>query len=184
MGRVPPSDPLTVFISARIQEMATERLAAGNVIASMRLRPVLFEHTRQVSGARPVFLEAARTCDIFVGIYGNEYGDGFNGGPSPIEQEFLETLQAPLMPRLLFVRRSRNRQRKLHTFLQRAAPHATLAVYDDYHDLAARVKRSLNVLLAASFREVGSIRLAAIEAQRPKGATRVLRPVATLLAGD
>ena len=150
-------EPLTVFISARVQEMAAERLAAGALVAGMHLRPVLFEHLRPMRSPRPVFLEAARTCDIFVGVYGNEYGDPVGGLPSPIEQEFLETLESPLMPRLLFVRRSRGRQRKLHAFLQRAADQSIVFPYSGHEDLAAKLKIALNGVLATGFRELAAL---------------------------
>lgn len=147
-------EPLTVFISARVREMTAERLAAGAAVAAMRLRPVLFEHTRPSAPGRPVFLEAARTCDVFVGLYGDEYGDTYHGGPSPIEQEFMETLAVPLLPRLLFLRRGRRRRHALQRFLDLARSEAVLHAFTNHEDLGPALRRALAALLADAHRDL------------------------------
>jgi predicted ATPase len=77
------------FISATLNELAAERLAAREAIKSLRLEPVYFG-----DGARPVpppatYRELLRKCPIFIGIYWNEYGQLVDGTDiSGIEDEY------------------------------------------------------------------------------------------------
>ena len=148
-----PAEPLTVFISGRLKEMAAERLTACAVVAAMRLRPILFEHTGPYNPERPVFLEAARTSDIFVGLYGDEYGDPVGDRLAPIEQEYLESLDFPLMPRLFLIRSSRRRQRRLRAFLQSIGPHGTAIRYEGAPDFAHVLRQGLAAIVAAAYRD-------------------------------
>ena len=148
-----PAEPLTVFISGRLKEMAAERLTACAVVAAMRLRPILFEHTGTYNPERPVFLEAARSSDIFVGLYGDEYGDPVGDRPAPIEQEYLESLDFPLMPRLFLIRSSRRRQRRLRAFLQSIGPHGTALRYEGAPDFAHVLRQGLAAIVAAAYRD-------------------------------
>jgi len=148
-----PVEPLTVFISGRLKEMVAERLTAGTVVAAMRLLPILFEHTGSYNPERPVFLEAARTSDIFVGLYGDEYGDPVGDQLAPIEQEYLESLEFPLMPRLFLVRSSRRRQRRLRAFLQSIGPHGIAIRYEGAADFAQLLRQGLAAIVATAHRE-------------------------------
>ena len=143
-----PAEPLTVFISGRLKEMAAERLTACAVVAAMRLRPILFEHTGTYNPERPVFLEAARSSDIFVGLYGDEYGDPVGDRPAPVEEEYLESLDFPLMPRLFLIRSSRRRQRRLRAFLQSIGPHGTAIRYEGAPDFAHVLRQGLAAIVA------------------------------------
>ena len=171
-----PAEPLTVFISGRLKEMAAERLAAGVVVAAMRLRPILFEHTGTYNPERPVFLEAARTSDIFVGLYGDEYGDPVGDQPAPIEQEYLESLDFPLMPRLFLIRSSRRRQRRLRTFLQSLGPHGTTIRYEGAADFAHLLRQGLAAIVAAAHRNSPPV-------DEPRGSTEAVPRAAGNAAG-
>ncbi len=69
-----PDQRLRVFVSSTMKELADARVAAREAIERLRLTPVLFELGARPYPPRELYLTYLRQSDIFVGIYGREYG--------------------------------------------------------------------------------------------------------------
>jgi Domain of unknown function (DUF4062) len=97
-----PDRRLRVFVSSTLGELAEERRAVSRAVSALRLTPVLFE-----AGARPyppaeVYRAYLAQADVFIGVYGQRYGQLVPGGRvSGLEEEF--DLSGGL-PRLLYVK--------------------------------------------------------------------------------
>jgi predicted ATPase len=69
-----PDQRLRVFVSSTMKELATERAAARAAIEGLRLIPVMFELGARPYPPRDLYLAYLRQSDVFVGIYGQQYG--------------------------------------------------------------------------------------------------------------
>ena len=91
-----PDQRLRVFVSSTMKELADERAAARRAIERLHLTPVLFE-----LGARPyppqdLYLAYLRQSDVFIGIYGQQYGWIAPGRErSGLEDEYLAASDKP-----------------------------------------------------------------------------------------
>ena len=91
-----PDQRLRVFVSSTMKELADERAAARRAIERLHRRPVLFE-----LGARPyppqdLYLAYLRQSDVFIGIYGQQYGWIAPGRErSGLEDEYLAASDKP-----------------------------------------------------------------------------------------
>ena len=84
--------PRRVFLSSVIRDFTAERQAAREAVLLLRECPVMAEDfgARSLS-PRHACLEAVRTCDVFVAIFGARYGTVISSsGISVSEEEFLE----------------------------------------------------------------------------------------------
>ena len=86
--------PLRIFISSVQQEFASERKALADYLRNDPLmrrcfNAFLFEEI-PASDRRPdeVYLDEVRRCDIYVGLFGKDYGAEDETGMSPTEREF------------------------------------------------------------------------------------------------
>ena len=113
-GAAPPPDVrpaipthdqrLRVFVSSTLEELAAERRAVRDVVARLRLTPVMFELGARAHPPRDLYRAYLDQSDVFVGIYGERYGWVAPGmDVSGLEDEY--ELSAG-RPRLLYVRRS------------------------------------------------------------------------------
>src|SRR5262249_2240240 len=97
-----PDQRLRVFVSSTLGELADERRSVSRAISALRLTPVMF-----AVGARPhppqeLYRAYLAQTDIFIGLYGQRYGQvGPGMEVSGLEDEF-ERSRA--LPRLLYVR--------------------------------------------------------------------------------
>lgn len=86
--------PIKVFISSVQSEFELERKWICDYIRSDALlgkffQPFLFEELPAIcKSAQQAYLEAAATCDIYVGLYGLKYGYEDEDGISPTEREY------------------------------------------------------------------------------------------------
>lgn len=64
-----PDQRLRVFVSSTLQELAEERMAAKDAIASLRLTPVLFELGARPHPPRELYRAYLDQSHIFLGIY-------------------------------------------------------------------------------------------------------------------
>ena len=86
--------PLRIFISSVQSELSGERRALGDYLRNDPLMRRCFEgflfEDVPASDRRPdeVYLDEVRRCDIYVGLFGQEYGSGDEAGVSPTEREF------------------------------------------------------------------------------------------------
>lgn len=119
--------PLRIFISSAQKEFAIERAALrdylrGDALMRRFFEPFLFEEMpaadRRVD---TVYLEEVQRCDLYVGLFGEDYGFEDAEGVSPTEREFVEAT-AQHKPRLIFVKGADDRQKhpKMRVLIRRA----------------------------------------------------------------
>ena len=96
-----PDQRLRIFISSTMKELAGARAAARTAIERVRLIPVLFELGARPYPPRDLYLAYLRQSDIFIGIYGQQYGwIAPDQEVSGLEDEYLN---AGEMPKLVYV---------------------------------------------------------------------------------
>ena len=114
-----PDQRLRVFVSSTMKELAAERAAVAEAVRALRLAPVLFELGARPHPPRDLYVAYLQQSDIFVGIYGREYGWIAPGMDiSGIEDEYL---LARDKPRLLYVKAVEGRDERLKAMLERIA---------------------------------------------------------------
>jgi hypothetical protein len=69
-----PDQRLRIFVSSTMKELASARVAARSAIERLRLIPVLFELGARPYPPRDLYLAYLRQSDVFIGIYGQQYG--------------------------------------------------------------------------------------------------------------
>jgi predicted HTH transcriptional regulator len=83
-----------IFISSVQKELQQERIAMrdfirGDALLRKQFDVFLFEELPASDRkANDVYLEMVEKCDVYVGIFGNEYGNPNSSGLSPTEQEY------------------------------------------------------------------------------------------------
>ena len=101
--------PVRIFISSVQKEFADERAALrdylrGDALMRRFFEVFLFEDVPAADRrADDLYLDEVRRCDIYVGLFGNDYGSESAEGLSPTEREFdLATAEGKY--RLIYVR--------------------------------------------------------------------------------
>jgi ATP-dependent DNA helicase RecG len=98
-----------LFMSSIQKELQEERRAVkeyvhGDALLRRYFEVFLFEDLPASDRrAGNVYLEEVKRCDVYVGLFGNEYGHEDSGGLSPTEREF-DLATAKGKPRLVFVK--------------------------------------------------------------------------------
>ena len=96
-----PDQRLRIFVSSTMKELAGARAAARSAIERLRLTPVLFELGARPYPPRDLYLAYLRQSDVFIGIYGQQYGwIAPDQEVSGLEDEYLN---AGGMPKLVYV---------------------------------------------------------------------------------
>jgi predicted ATPase len=96
-----PDQRLRIFVSSTMKELAGARAAARSAIERLRLTPVLFELGARPYPPRDLYLAYLRQSDVFIGIYGQQYGWTAPGQEvSGLEDEYVN---AGGMPKLVYV---------------------------------------------------------------------------------
>jgi hypothetical protein len=96
-----PDQRLRIFVSSTMKELASARAAARAAIERLRLTPVLFELGARPYPPRDLYLAYLRQSDVFIGIYGQQYGwIAPDQEVSGLEDEYLN---AGGMPKLVYV---------------------------------------------------------------------------------
>ena len=147
-----PDQRLRVFISSTLGELATERQAAREAIAQLRLTPVLFE-----SGARPyppreLYRAYLAQSDIFIGLYWQRYGwVAPTMQVSGLEDEYQ---LSGGKPKLIYIKSpAPEREPRLQALLDRiraedAASYQKFATPEELHE---RIANDLALLLTERF---------------------------------
>ncbi len=98
-----------IFVSGVQKEFKTDRLALrdyinGDPLLSKFFEVFLFE-SQPASGRRAddVYLEEVKASDIYLGLFGDNYGPEDSGGQSPTHREFLLATDLG-KPRLIFIK--------------------------------------------------------------------------------
>ena len=173
-----PDQRLRVFVSSTLQELATERAAASDAIASLRLTPVLFE-----LGARPhppgaLYRAYLAQSQLFVGLYWQSYGWVTPGESiSGIEDEFL---RSEGLPRLVYVKQpAPEREERLREFLERMQAEGTVSYrrFGTADELGELLARDLALVLTERFQLTG------VPAETPVAPVRSLPTPRTSFVG-
>ena len=146
-----PDQRLRVFVSSTMKELADERAAARRAIERLHLTPVLFE-----LGARPyppqdLYLAYLRQSDVFIGIYGQQYGWIAPGRErSGLEDEYLA---ASDKPKLVYVQSpAPGRDPRLADMLERVGQGGlSYRTYSSAKDLGGLIADDLALLLSERF---------------------------------
>jgi len=139
-----------VFISSVQKELAAERRALKNYIQGDALlgrffQVFLFEDMPASDRrADQVYLDEVDRCDVYLGLWGNEYGYEDNKGISPTEREF-DRATAAGKQRLIFVKGDQDsaRHRKMQALVRKAAGQLIRRRFDSISELTALVYSSL-----------------------------------------
>lgn len=119
--------PLRLFISSVQKEFAEERAALRDYLRRDPLlrrffEPFLFEEMPAADRrADDVYLDEVERCDVYVGLFGNEYGFEDAEGVSPTEREF-EMATRHRKHRLIFVKGAddRNKHPNMQVLIRQA----------------------------------------------------------------
>ena len=100
--------PLRIFVSSVQKEFAAERAALrdflrGDALMRRFFEPFLFEDLPAADRrADAVYLDEVERCDLYIGLFGNDYGFEDAEGLSPTAHEFEQATRAHKL-RLIFV---------------------------------------------------------------------------------
>ncbi|MDR6904933.1 putative ATPase [Agromyces sp. 3263] len=147
-----PDQRLRVFVSSTLRELATERRAVRAAVEQLGLAPVMFELGARPHPPRELYRAYLAQSDIFVGLYGEQYGWVAPGEElSGLEDEY--RLAPPQLPKLVYVREGGTREPRLQELLERikADDRASYAYFTDAEQLADLVRADLATLLAERF---------------------------------
>src|SRR4051794_26569342 len=148
-----PDQRLRVFVSSTLKELAAERKVARAAIERLAAAPVMFELGARPHPPRDLYRAYLEQSDIFVGIYGDQYGWVAPGETvSGLEDEY--NLVPPEMPRLLYVRDGPGpREPRLGELLDRIRADGTSSYksFAEPHELGDLLVTDLAVLLAERF---------------------------------
>jgi ATP-dependent DNA helicase RecG len=119
--------PLRIFISSVQKEFAEERAALrdylrGDALLRRFFEPFLFEETPAADRrADELYLDEVERCDLYVGLFGNDYGVEDAAGLSPTHREF-DLATRLRKHRLIFVKGADDRQkhRSMQTLIRQA----------------------------------------------------------------
>ena len=147
-----PDQRVRVFVSSTLRELATERRAVRDAVASLRLVPVMFELGARPYPPRPVYRAYLAQSQVFVGIYWQSYGRVAPGEQvSGLEDEY--RLSAGL-PRLIYVKSpAPEREPRLTEMLARIRDEGDVSYqrFADPAELQQLVGNDLAVLLSERF---------------------------------
>lgn len=137
-------------------ELADERRAASEAIRNLHMSPVLFEIGARPHPPRELYTAYLRQSDVFVGIYGEEYGwIDASMTISGIEDQYeLSTAK----PRLIYLKESQERDPRLAEFLDRITREGSVCykVFSSTEELRELIEDNLAVLLSERFQSVAT----------------------------
>jgi predicted ATPase len=161
-----PDQRVRVFVSSTMKELAPARAAARRAIERLRLVPVLFELGARPYPPRELYLAYLQQSDIFIGIYGRQYGWIAPGQQvSGLEDEYLN---AGGKPKLIYVQSpAPERDPRLTAMLERISSDGlSYRGFARPEQLAALIADDLAVLLSERF-NVGQQQREVAERHRP-----------------
>lgn len=147
-----PDQRVRVFISSTINELADERRAARQAIENLRLIPVYFEAGARPHPPRDLYSAYLEQSHIFLGIYWNSYGWMAPGVQiSGLEDEY--RLCGNKKPKLIYVKRSNDRQERLNQLLGdiEKSDTACYQQFGDAEELLKLIENDLSVLMSEIF---------------------------------
>ena len=146
-----PDQRLRIFISSTMKELAGARAVTRAAIERLRLTPVLFELGARPYSPRDLYLAYLRQSDVFIGIYGQQYGwIAPEQKVSGLEDEYLN---AAGMPKLVYVQSpAPDRDPRLSEMLTRIQSDGlSYRTFANSEELGTLVADDLAVLLSERF---------------------------------
>lgn len=142
--------PLRLFVSSVQKEFAAERVALrdwlrGDALMRRFFEPFLFEEMPAADRrADAVYLDEVERCDLYLGLFGNDYGFEDAEGVSPTEREFAHAT-ALHKPRLIFVKGADDgaRQPRMRALIVRAGSELIRRRFGNAAELITAVYASL-----------------------------------------
>lgn len=143
--------PVRIFISSVVSEFAEERQRLYDYIRTDALlklffEPYLFEaNPASDSKTQEIFLRAAGESEIYVGIWGLQYGNAAEGETSPTEQEF-DAATSKNRYRLIFVKEledGETRDPREAELIRRAEGEVVRKKFTDYESLRGNLYAAL-----------------------------------------
>lgn len=142
---------MKIFISSVQKEFEAERAALGDFIArdallGRQFETFVFERDIPAADRRPdeVYLDELRRCDLYLGLFGDEYGWENEDGISPTHLEFTEATRLRI-PRLIYVKGSHDHDKapKMRQLIRLAGDQLIRRRFTAFDDLRANVYASL-----------------------------------------
>ena len=166
--------PIKIFISSVQKEFSQERSILSNYIRTDALLGKFFnvfifeESPAQSSSAQDVYLDQVRKCDIYLGIFGNEYGNIDAEGIFPTEREYDFASQL-CKTRLIFIKNNltTNRDEREKALIIKAENEVVRKSFQDINSLRTAVYASLIHYL--EYKEI--IRIFPFDASKDTNAT-------------
>ena len=146
--------PLRIFISSVQKEFVQERTALrdylrGDALMRRFFEPFLFEDVPAADRrADEVYLDEVARCDLYLGLFGDEYGYEDAEGVSPTEREFVQASTAR-KPRMIFIKGAEDRAKhpKMRTLIGRAGGELIRRRFTTTAELVASVYAALVEML-------------------------------------
>lgn len=148
--------PIRIFVSSPQREFAREREALheyfeNDALMQKFFRAFLFEYAA-ASAQRPdqLYLDEVTRCDLYVGLFGSDYGSPDDAGLSPTEREF-DCARDTGSHCLIFVRRAPPgaREPNMQTLIDRAQGDLVCKQFGTPEELVAGVYAALVAYLQA-----------------------------------
>ena len=139
-----------LFVSSVQKEMQHERrtikeFIEGDALLRRYFKVFLFEDLPASDRkSDDVYLQEVEQCDLYVGIFGKEYGAEDAKGISPTEREF-DLASAKGKPRLIFIKGTDDKARhpKMKTLVRKAGSQLIRRRFNDSPDLTAALYAAL-----------------------------------------
>lgn len=179
-----PDQRLRVFVSSTLRELAPERRAVRAAIEQLNLAPVMFELGARPHPPRELYRAYLAQSDIFVGLYGEQYGWVAPGDEiSGLEDEY--RLAPPTLPKLVYVKDGGEREPRLQELLARIKgdDRVSYVYFTDAGQLADLVRADLATLLAERFTSAAGAAGAPGEPEAGMGGAVELPAALTALIG-
>ncbi len=156
IGILTPDRRIRVFVSSSLGELSRERAAARDAIEGLRLTPVMFEDGARSHPPASVYRSYIGQSDVFVGIYGESYGQVPPGADvSGLEEEY--TLSTGLPALLYVLDPAPGREPRLAALLDRIKreDRASYRKYSDPAELSELLAEDLAVIITERFHGAG-----------------------------
>ena len=139
-----------IFISSVQKELQPERISLrdfirGDALLRKQFDVFLFEELPASDRkADDVYLEMVEKCDVYVGIFGNEYGKPNSSGMSPTEQEY-QLARDKAKYRIILVKGANDstRDERMNALIQKAQNELIRKRFSDPSELIALLYASL-----------------------------------------
>ena len=142
--------PIKIFISSVQREFKEERAMLckyirQDVLLGKFFEPFIFEETpAQSSTPQEVYLEQVEKCDIYLGIFGYEYGNADSEGISPTEREYDKAAERN-KHRLIFIKKDSSdlRDKREAALIRKAENEVVRKSFSGSNDLRTAVYAAL-----------------------------------------